>query len=176
MSALFLNSCARIGTQTLYRTPENFYIQKVGFSQFEGDNIINKAFPHAGNIFATTVIQTFNEYGFKKPKNIMSKISFEYPDNKEIIKICNENDLDGILLTKLKFIHSTYDIYSIPTFQNYDTEVEMKLIDKFGILLINTKHNTFTGNSYIMPPTADRTVHDGTKGALKRMIEEMGIN
>lgn len=92
-----------------------------------------------------------------------------------IRKICNENNLDGFVVSKLKFIHVTYSMYFIPIAKNWDTEVEMKLFNSTGNLMLTVLHNTTKGNSYFMPPTADRTIHDGTEGAIKRIIKELSL-
>lgn len=91
----------------------------------------------------------------------------------QIIEICKVFDLDGIIVTKLKFINVTYSVYFIPIAQNYDTEVEMKLYNNKGELQIATLHNTYKGNSYMFVPSVEKTIHDGTMGAFKRIIKEM---
>lgn len=59
--------------------------------------------------------------------------------------------------------------------ENYDTEAELKLFSKNGDLLSHTLHNTYKGNSYMMSPSADITVRDGTIGAINRMAKDMGL-
>ena len=51
----------------------------------------------------------------------------------------------------------------------------MKLYYRSGKLLVKTNHNTLYGNSYMLPPTADRTIQDGTKGAFTRIAKELGM-
>jgi hypothetical protein len=63
----------------------------------------------------------------------------------------------------------------IPIAKNWDTEVEMKLFDNTGNLMLTVLHNTTKGNSYFTPSTADRTIHDGTEGAIKRLAKELGL-
>lgn len=41
--------------------------------------------------------------------------------------------------------------------------------------MLHTKHNTHMGNSYFDFPDAERTVKDGTTGALGRVLKEMKI-
>jgi hypothetical protein len=173
--SLILSSCAAVGTRTLYKTNEGFQIEKIGFNKLDKDTILSKIFPQTDKIFTLTVFETFNEYGISSSKDFKTDLSFDNPDLTKISEICKEYDLDGLIITKLKFIHVTYTMYFVPIAQNYDTEVEMKLFDQNGKLLIGTKHNTLNGNSYMMPPTADKTIHDGTKGALKRIVKEMGL-
>ena len=61
----------------------------------------------------------------------------------------------------------------IPLGKSEDAYVEMKLFDKNGVLIVHTKHNTSAGNSYMMPPKAERTIKDGTVGALRQIIKEI---
>lgn len=172
---ILFSSCAAIGTKTLYRTNETFNIEKIGFNNLYGDNLVNEIFPQTEDIFASSVLLTLREYGFIDPQKTEIDISFDHPDQDQIEELCNKHNLDGLLISKLEFIHVTYSFYSAPVAQNYDTEVQMKLFDKNGKLLITTRHNTLKGNSYMMPPSADRTIRDGAKGALKRITKEMGL-
>ena len=174
--SILLSSCATFGTKTLYKTTDSFSLQKIGFCNLDNDSIVNKIYPNTSKIFAKTVINSFNEYGFDNLIQLQSKISYENPDLSKISELCKENNLDGFLISRLRFIHVTYSVYFIPVGQNYDTEVEMKLFDNNGKLLLTTKHNTYKGNSYMMPPSPDRTITDGTNGTIKRIVKEMNID
>ena len=175
LTLVIFSSCAAIGTKTIYKTNESYQIHKVGFNKLDGDDALNNIFPLTAEIYNDVVFKTFQEYGINDTKKLDMEISFDEPDLNKITQVCRDQKLDALLLTTLKFIHVTYSLYFVPVAQNYDTEVQMKLFDKNGRLLVSTLHNTLNGNSYMMPPPADRTVQDGTKGALKRMTKEMGL-
>ena len=170
-----LCSCSAIGTKTLYKTTDEVNIKKIGFCRLESEDRLSRIFYNTNEIFDSTVILTFLEYGLEMPSQIQTDISYETPDLIEISNLCNKNDLDGFLVAKLTFIHVEYTMYSEPIIQNFDTEVELKLFDKKGKLLISTLHNTLHGNSYMMPPPPNMTIHDGAKGAIKRLTKEMRL-
>lgn len=132
-------------------------------------------FPQIITVFDSTVDEIMNQYGMSNFINLHLPLSYVEPDLNILTDVCKTNQIDAVLLTKLKFINVTYSVYFIPVAENYDTEVEMKLMDKTGKLLYNTSHNTFKGNSYFLPPTPDETIHDGIEGALERMLKEMGL-
>lgn len=170
---IFLYSCSTLGTKTLYKTKDEFRISKIGFCRLDGENHAGRMFYKMDEIFDSTVIHTFIESGLEIPVQIQTDISYESPELPEIIELCYRNDLDGFLLARLLFTNRVYTVNMVPVGQNIDTEVELKLYDKNGKLLIVTSHNTFQGNSYMMPPPPSRTIHDGAKGAVKRLIKEM---
>ena len=169
-------SCAAVGTKTLYKNNVGHHLERIGFNQLGNDNETYEIFPQTNKIYATTIFETFSEYGIDDVEELSSTdIEFDHPNIDRIIEICEEHDLDGLLISKIKFIHVTYTVFYVPVAKNYDTEVEMKLFSKNGNIILSTKHNTLKGNSYMMPPPADRTIGDGTKGALRRITKELGL-
>ncbi|WP_147384084.1 hypothetical protein [Maribellus luteus] len=170
-----LCSCAAVGTKTLYKTDEKVDISSLGYNSLDGDTILAKIYPFTNNIFDSTIIETLKEYSLDNYKSLDENITYQTPDIEKIKEICSQYNLDALLVSKLKFIYATQAIYFVPVSHNWDTEVEMKLFDKNGRLLYNTKHNTLKGNSYMNPPPVERTVHDGTKGALVRIFKNMGL-
>lgn len=170
---IILSSCSAIGTKTLYKTSDEFDIRKVGFCRLESEDKISQIFHNLDKTFDSAVIQTFQKERLGIPKQIPTDMSYDNPDLTEIRELCNKNDIDGFLIAKLTFMHVEYTIYSEPIFQNFDTEVELILFDRSGEMLISTLHNTFHGNSYMKPPQPNKTIYDGTKGAIKRLAKEM---
>jgi hypothetical protein len=170
-----LISCAAVGTKTIYKSNQIGPIRNIGFAKLDNDSILCQIFPKTNEIFNESVTNTLNKYGIYDARELVDKISFEEPDINRIIEICNDYGIDALLLSRLKFIHVTYTLYFAPIAQNFDTEVEMKLFDKNGRLLVSARHNTLKGNSYMMPPPADRTVYDGAEGAFKRIAKEIGM-
>jgi hypothetical protein len=173
--SFLLSSCAAVGTVTLYKAKDITQVDKIGFCHFYGDSFVDRICPNTTTIFKKTVFTAFEVYGFNDLMYLQQEISYKNPEVRKIAELCREFDLDGILLSKLRFKRTNYRVYYSPIVRSYDTEVEMKLIDKNGKLLISTIHNTFNGNSYLMPPTVERTIQDGTTGAIKRILKEMGI-
>ena len=171
----FLSSCATVGTKTLYKTDEKLNINSLGYNTLDRDSILTIIYSNTNTVFDSTIIETFIEFGIDNYKSLNENLSYYTPDLEKIKEICNQQGLDALLISRLKFINTTMSVYFVPVSHNYDTEVEMKLFDKDGKLLYNTRHNTFKGNSYLSPPPVERTVHDGTKGALIRIFKNMGL-
>ena len=169
--SLLLSSCAALGTKTLYKSPNLREINTVGFCPLENDTL-QQIFERTAIVSDSAVVETLKTYGWSPPRRLDSALSFDHPDPAFIADICRRKGLDGVIVTKLQFIHVTYSMYTIPIFQNYDTEVEVKLLDSSGNVVLITRHNTLAGNSYMMPPLPERTVYDGVEGALKRMMKE----
>ena len=175
IAVFLLESCATLGTKTLYKSGTKTEFRKIGFSNLDGNAIVSKIFPQTDSIFKRTFIETFNGYNLTNIIALNNEFSISKPDISEISQICKENDLDGFIVSHLKFIHITYSAYFIPYAKTWDTEVEMKLFDNTGNLVLTVLHNTTKGNSYFMPPTADKTIRDGTQGAIKRIAKELHL-
>jgi hypothetical protein len=173
--AIAFTSCTALGTKTLYKSETKHEIKKIAFSKLDGDSIVSKIFPQTDSIFIKTFIETFSTYKLNDIIHFNAELSITKPDINKITQICDENNLDGLVVSRLKFIYVTYRMNFIPIAKNWDTEVEMKLFDKTGNLMLTVLHNTTKGNSYFMPPTADKTIHDGTAGAIKRIAKELGL-
>jgi len=170
--ATLLHSCSVfVGTKTLYTARNIEKINKWGYVNLENDNTLSAIYPRPHAVFTSTIIETFAKHSLEAPKEISVSLSFENPDPVQIISICEENNLDALLLSKLKFLNVTHYINFIPVFENIDTEVEMKLINKEGKVVAITRHNTLKGSDYMLPPTTERTIHDATERALKKIIK-----
>lgn len=53
-----------------------------------------------------------------------------------------------------------------------DTYVKTKLVDlKTNQILFTANYNTGTGNSYMMPPPAERTINDAAKGTVDAIMK-----
>ncbi|MCT4613437.1 MAG: hypothetical protein N4A49_01020 [Marinifilaceae bacterium] len=168
-----LNSCAAVGTRTIYKVDKAINLKNLGFTKLDWDTTLNQIQPKTEELYCLTMKEAFNKNELINGKEINASLSFDNVSRERIVEQCVKNNLDGIIITRLKFIHVTYSVYYAPIMQNFDTEVEMKLYNNMGELQISTTHNTYSGNSYMMPPPVERTIHDGTMGAFKRIIKEM---
>ena len=171
---VLLTSCASLGTKTLYNADNKGEVRKIGFSKLDGNSIVIRIFPKTDSIFRSTFVNTVNKFNLPTPFFWDNEISIEKADTGAISRICKENNLDGLIVTKLKFINTSYSVYFVPIGKSYDTQVEMKLFSNNGNLLYGVKYNTMNGNSYLDLPTADRTVHDGIVGAINKIAKGMG--
>ncbi len=173
---LVLSGCSVVGTRTLYKTDNlnKYDFKKIGYSQPASDSLLNIIRPSTSKIFNLA----FNDFFTNKALDIVKCRLKDFElidkiDTAEIIRICSEKNLDAYICTQIKYkFVSNYYMY-IPLGKSEDVYVEMKLYDKNGTLIIHTKHNTYMGNSYMMPPKAEKTIRDGTFGTLKRIFKEI---
>jgi len=173
---IVLSGCSALGTKTISKSEnlKSFDLRRLGYSQVASEIILNKMRPKTSTIFESAM----EDYFFDKAVNIQKYelMKFEYIediDSSEVIQICNINNLDGYLCTQV--VYKSIDNYDtiLPLATSEDAYVEIKLFDNQGKLLIHTKHNTFAGNSYLGIPRAEKTVRNGTIGALKRIMKEI---
>lgn len=170
-----LTSCGSMGTKTLYKSGRTLIKPtKIGFSQVANEDIMEKIVNGSTKIYDNTMTSELESQNIKSDKIVIENFDgFESVNENNIKSICAENQLDGIILTQLKFLNLKYSTMFIPIGVSEDTEVEMQYYDANGNLLLHTKHNTHLGNSYWDFPSANKTVSDGTKGALGRIIKEI---
>jgi hypothetical protein len=175
-SIIILSSCAAFGTKTIYKSNNlnSYDFNKLGFSQPANEMTLNKIKENTSKIYQNAIENYFTNKKIKIEKHDLTKFeSINSIDTEEIKKICNDNNLDGYICTQIKYKFVDNYYMFIPLGKSEDAFVEMKLYDKNGMLIINTKHNTSAGNSYMMPPKAEQTIKDGTVGALKRIMKEI---
>ena len=173
ISILLFISCAAVGTKTIYSTNTRPSVQRIGYFTLGNIDTLSMIYPETSLAFDSTISKYANIYSLDIPMKI--KYTEDSQINNDIIsEICRQNNLDALLITDLRFIHTTYTAFFVPIVSNYDTEVEMQLYDQDGTLLYATMHNTYKGNSYMMSPSAEKTIHDGVKGAFVRIAKEIG--
>lgn len=173
--SMALVGCGAFGTKTLYKTDSGMTKPtKVGYSQIARSDIVEKIVKGSTSIYDSTMARELaNLNMISKKVTIEGFKGFNEINKSQIKALCDEHKLDGLILTQLIFINVQYSTFFIPLGVSEDTEVEMQYYDADGTLLYHTKHNTHKGNSYWDFPLANRTVADGTKGALKRIVKEI---
>jgi hypothetical protein len=173
---VLLTNCAAFGTKTLYKKETNSLVKPktLGFSQLESELIIDKIVIGTSDIYDKVMSSELNKIDIESQNVEYSNFEKWTDLEKQIIsELCNTNELDGIIFTQLKFVNTNYSMMLLPIGKSQDTEVEMKYFDSNGNLLLHTKHNTAMGNSYMDYPDAEKTIPDGIKGALKRILKEI---
>jgi hypothetical protein len=173
ISLLFLSSCS-FETAPIHKTYGGFQINKLGYINLENKSILNVTYPNANEIYLSTVTETLNEYILDSPKYFNINISYDKPDLKKIIELCQENDLDGFLMASLKFSYATYSVNYNPVGSSMEAVIELKIIDKEGDI------NTSVSQSILLSKTGNRLtseqkiIHDGSKKAIKKITKLMG--
>lgn len=174
---LFLTGCVAMGTNTLYRNETKIAKPlRIGFSQVANEEIMEKIVKGSTRVYDLTTTELLDKHKIASTKIYVDGFEgFDSADSNSIKELWTQHNLDGMLLTQLKFLNVPYSSMFIPIGVSEDTEVEMQYYNAEGALLLHTKHNTHMGNSYFAFPTAERTVKDGTAGALGRVLKEMKI-
>ena len=178
MIVLF-TGCASTGITTLYKTKETVAIKTIGFADLSNDSALIKVFPPTNDIFKHTLPLAFEEFGMKDVQHLNDRFRFQIPDSNDIINACQRNNLDAVLVSYLKFINVQTGGRGMMRMRGqpeHHTEVEMKLFDKTGKLLFDEKYNTYYGNNYNQRPTAKMTIHDGTRGAIIAIMNDINPN
>ncbi len=174
---LFLTGCMTFGSRVLYHDDNGLKnsFKKIGvlFPRMPGytERVLTNS--------AKVVNQTLRSFA-KKEKNFHliyfpedTTWHFETPDTLWISQKCSTNELDGLILMRVRFTKMIYTVYFVPVSQNFDAQVEAKLYDRHGRLVVHVYFDTYFGNSYWLPPSAQTTLHDGLTGALKRLLKEL---
>jgi len=166
-----------MGTNTLYRNEAKIAKPvRIGFSQVANEEIMEKIVKGSTRVYDLTTTELLEKHNIASTKIYVEGFEgFDTAESNRIKELCIEHNLDGMLLTQLKFLNVQYSSMFIPIGVSEDTEVEMQYYNADGTLLLHTKHNTHMGNSYMTFPAAERTVKDGTAGALGRVLKEMKL-
>lgn len=169
---LFLTSCAALGSKTMFKSETPFEFKDVGYTTLFYSNELNKIFPNSDKLFFKAIQEECKRNVLDTLQYFEQKINYFTPSKEEIISLCLKHNLKGLIVPNLKFIGVTQSVYFIPIGKYIDTEVELKLYDSNGNLVINTRHKTMSGNSYAFNPTTDMTIRDGATGALRKLLKE----
>lgn len=170
-----LSGCAALGSRTIYRTKSNLIKpSKIGFTQLANQDVVNLIALGSSEIYTNTMVSRLEN------SNISPKLihfadfeSLESMDPERVVDLCQDNDLDGVIFTKLIFLYVDYGMFIFPVGVSKDTIVEMVYYSSSGEKLLHTIHNTHLGNSYMAIASVEKTVEDGTIGALNRILKEI---
>jgi hypothetical protein len=166
-----LAGCETTGVRTLYKTRESILLKNIGFVDLSNDSSLTKTFPPTNEIFKQTVPEAFENKELKNVQYMHYLFNFDYPDLEGLKSACEQNNLDAILISHLRFINvPVYRYYRRAQIQHH-TEIAMKLYDKTGKLLYNITYNTYYGNTYNTRPTAKMTIQDGTRGGVDAIMD-----
>jgi len=202
--SVLISGCASSGSSTLYKTSEKFDIQKIGFVDLTLDTIPEKVlgrssgpfqgavsttfkesstklvsiYTESNDIFRSIVQSSMKELGVDSIFFVREKIDYFIPDSLAIVNYCSEFKLDGIIVSKLKFIRikETLFPFYITIARKYYSEIGMMLFDNQGKLVTSVLYSTLKGNPHSWAPKADKAVKYGTIGAINTMSVEINPN
>jgi hypothetical protein len=164
-----LTGCFTSGTKTIYKADKSFSINNLGYVQLTNDSALSKVYPKTNELYKDEVAKVFKQNGINNLQYAVTIINYDNPDVESIKSLCLTNNMDALLISQLVF---TRQISGTKTYVG--TEVDSKLYDRYGTLLVNASHNTLQDNTYRMPITnIDEAVRQGTKKAITRVSQEL---
>lgn len=164
--------CAVLGSKTTYKSNIKFEFKKIGCAKLFNSKEFNAATFDVNSILFRFLKK---EYLYNLGDTILfidRDINFNFPSKEDIIDICLNNNLNGLMLPKMKLIRTTEKMYGVTIAEYFNTEVQLKLYDNNGNLIISTLHNTQKGNTYFKAPKLENTIYDGATGALQKLLKE----
>lgn len=173
---LCFSSCVALGTKTLYKQEGNLKVKSIGVMSFEGSAMAREVYSNTTQVYFNTMFERAIHFGLEPKLDSSEFLPLNNPDTSKIVLICKENQLDGLIASRLEFVDAEYNLFGDLVVIGFDTKVTLLLFDKNGKLLIATKHNSKTGNSYWMPPKPDIAIHDAVEGAFNRIAKEIGLS
>ena len=105
--SLLISGCVALGTKTIWKSNNlnNYETKKIGYSQLASEATMNKIKENSSIIYQSAIEEFYAEKTIKSEKhNLSSFESIEKIDTSEIIKLCQENSLDGYLCTQIKYL------------------------------------------------------------------------
>ncbi len=165
-----------VSTQTISKTNRKIPLTNIGLISTNGSrpNDADYNYQVALSSYFTQIL--FSQLTNNKLLALNDSINFKSIEIEKIKKLCTDNTLDGLLLSKL----SVYKQYSQATSEApldsvYFARAEMKLLDKQGIMLLYVISEKGLYASFPEIYTEDGTIEIATKLALKRILKIQGI-
>ena len=108
--ATVISGCAALGSSTVYRTKNTLTKpSRIGVTQLVNQDAVNLIALGSSSIYANTMVSRLEN------SNISSELihfdgfqSLESIDPERVVGLCQENDLDGVIFTKLNFLYVDY--------------------------------------------------------------------
>lgn len=111
-----------------------------------------------------------NVSALRKSKMMRSEVQVSYDsiDSKTIIEYSKNNDMDFVIVPKVKYFKVGIGKY---VFSN-QVIVSMKLFDAKGNLIAHSEYNTYRKNMRLLGST-ENSIKIGTNGAMKGILKEL---
>ncbi len=179
---LSIVGCAYNATTTLYKTPQKITVNRIGFVNLTSDSISQENYSIINELFHSSITSSWQEFQRDSALYLNKHISFFHPDTNEIIRLCDSQQIDGLILSSINLIPTNTSyftgilIFPIPlgTYPSFDSEVKLKLFDKNGKLLIsNSFYTRDAGKSQSKKDKIGLVIKKGVKGAVRGLIKEM---
>lgn len=174
--------CSYNATGTLYKTPDTISVKRMGFVDLSADSVAKESYNKVNEVYRTSFANLWSKLNKDSARYINKNLSFYYPDTIEIARLCSAHNTDGLILSSVKLVQTDI-VYAggillfpvvVGPVTYHDAEVELKLFDRHGSLLISTSFFTGeAGKSAVKISEIDKVVNAGVEGALKGMIKEI---
>lgn len=166
ISLLFLNSCASLGGNIIYQTPQKQEVKKLGFVNLNQDTILNKEHPKISEIYSKQMLSSFNENDTNSVIQIKEYLDYQKPDSASITSICQKFNLDAVVLGNI-YLKGVRRISGT----EWNSEIFLNVYSKEAKLLYKVGYNTKLGNGYFFLPTWETSVKDAVKGGTEHLFK-----
>ena len=170
LSAVIWVSCAGFGQKLVYFN-QNLKLEKINKVVYFQPDI----FPEIEEIksptyqaFFSAVTDHMRMYNGLKTIQMDSSMPYDSVDVETLKEICKNNDAEVAIVPKIKYFKVGIGKY---VFSN-QVLVQLKLYDSKGNFLMETQYDSYRGNARLMG-TAENSIKIGTKGAIKKMKQEL---
>jgi hypothetical protein len=168
ISGLLIFSTVPLGSQNNQNSGGTTGIRRIGFTEPDSLDKLKKIYPKTAFVQKGTLEYTFSLYTIDSVKLIKGTLSFDNPDPVGIQRMCNENNLDVLMLTRLVFIYQKLHKY-------YQAEAELKFFDRQGNLMFQAKCNTFRGKNYYPYPELYEVERDALNCGIGKFAKEFKL-
>ncbi len=180
--SILLMSVINIYTQDIkLKTAELNSISTLGIIYSEYDTINQGLYDPYFSVFRNEFKNNLTAAGIRKIVFIDDTISFESITNSEIKKICNQYNIDALLISKIYFLRLSFIYKSFLNLEMIeepsmitgkpDISMELRIFNSHGELIIWTVDKVQTGNSSMVSPqwTINRSLKKNIKKIKKTM-------
>jgi hypothetical protein len=149
---------------------------RFGYLDLNLDSAAIKIYPETNKLYLSIVPQELKKRGIANCSYSEQKLDYFNPDKSLIINLCLNDTIDGLIISRIEFFPrvATQQLY-------YDAQVETKLFDKNGNLLITTLNNSDSyfenySNSRYIAKIQKSLIDEGVTGAIKKLIQNMKLS
>lgn len=137
---LIITGC--VSTKTIYRVETFPVIKTIGVIYVENSEDYKKVFPKFEETYNSEMKKVLTEYGFSVIQIKNDSLSYSTPKSDIVKRICKENNLDALLIPRFGLTQINEYFYFLKTGKNFETELELQLLDKDANLLILVKYDS----------------------------------
>jgi hypothetical protein len=151
VTAIITVSC-QTTTQVLSFSGQNPKLDKIGVTFLDKKQpVVDSLFPWLNKHYADIASNVTKKILNSDCVVLKEYVSYVAPDRQLIVDICTQNNLNGLLVSKIEFSKKIDVLYFVPIRQYYDHVLKMKLFDSNGNLVYNVSNETLHKNKGKVP-------------------------